>query len=71
MLRGLAQLVRVLALLTGLGAATWAAFGLIATSNEFGTHHPDDLSGPKAALVVLLAAAALYIALGHLLRDRT
>jgi len=71
MLRGIAQLFRVLALLAGLGAATWAAFGVIATSNEFGSHHPGDLGGPKTALFVLAAAAALYIALGLFLRDKT
>ena len=69
--QGLAHLARLVALLTALGAATWAAFGLISTSNEYGTHHPEDLGGPKTALVVLVAAAVVYIVLGYLLREES
>jgi hypothetical protein len=64
----LAHLARLVALFAALGAATWAAFGLISTSNEYGTHHPGDLGGPAAALVVFAASAVIYILLGVLLR---
>jgi len=68
MRHGFAHFTRLVALLTALGSATWAAFGLISTSNEFGTHHPEDVSGPKIALIVFAVAAVVYIALGFLLR---
>jgi hypothetical protein len=67
-MRGFAHFARLVALLTALGAATWAAFGLISTSNEFGSHHPEDLGVPKAALIVFGVSAVAYIALGALLK---
>jgi len=67
-MRHIAHLGRLLTLFAAFGAAVWGAFALISTSNEFGSHNPDDLNGPRTAGLVFLVAVALYIALGRLLK---